>query len=166
MVSNMTRGVVPLIATAAVALACFAPLAESSGAAGQNEQRGTAAGADPQAAGSAGPAPRMADGHPDLTGVWWGKRISVRRVDAGALGRGGAPRHAAADLCQPLQTGDGGQSKDAQRQGRPDVALHSDGIRHVERGPLRRRRGGSNHRDAEDGGHADRDLSWIPPRPH
>jgi len=34
---------------------------------------------------AAGPAPRMADGHPDLTGVWWGG------ADVGAArGRGGA----------------------------------------------------------------------------
>ena len=87
MVSNMTRGVVPLIATVAVALACFAPFAVSR-AAGQNEQRGTAAGADPQAASSAGPVPRMADGHPNLTGVWWGGAdIGAAR---GRGGRGGA----------------------------------------------------------------------------
>src|SRR5688572_9795339 len=86
MVSNMTRGVTRLIATVAVALACSSPSAVSR-AAGQNEQRGTA-GPDPQAAGSAGPVPRMADGRPDLTGVWWGGAdIGAAR---GRGGRGGA----------------------------------------------------------------------------
>jgi hypothetical protein len=91
MVSNMTRGVVPLIATVAVVLACFAPLAVRSGAAGQNEQRGTSTGADPQAAISAGPLPRMADGRPDLTGVWWGGAdIGAARGRGGRGARGGA----------------------------------------------------------------------------
>jgi len=37
-----------------------------------------------QAESAAGPAPRMADGHPDLTGVWWGGADV-----GGARGRGG-----------------------------------------------------------------------------
>ncbi len=38
---------------------------------------------------AAGPAPRMADGHPDLSGVWWGG------ADVGGRGRDARPRRAA-----------------------------------------------------------------------
>jgi len=82
----MTRGVVPLIAAVALAVTCVASLV--SRAAGQDDPRGTAAAANPQGAGSAGAVPRMADGHPDLTGVWWGGAdIGAAR---GRGGRGGA----------------------------------------------------------------------------
>jgi hypothetical protein len=66
----MKRGVIPTIAMAAVALAVISP-AVVSRAAGQGEK--------------AGPVPRMADGHPDLSGVWWGGSDI-----GGARGRGGA----------------------------------------------------------------------------
>ena len=56
-------------------------------------QRG-AAGASPAAASPAkGPVPRMADGHPDLSGVWWrGSDVGGRPAPGtpGALGAGGA----------------------------------------------------------------------------
>ena len=66
----MKRGVISTLATAAVALAVIAP-AVVSRAAGQGDK--------------AGPVPRMADGHPDLSGVWWGGSDI-----GGARGRGGA----------------------------------------------------------------------------
>lgn len=41
-------------------------------AAAQAGQRGTAGTATPAGTAAVKPAPRMADGHPDLSGVWWG----------------------------------------------------------------------------------------------
>jgi hypothetical protein len=70
----------------AFALASFAPPLVSV-AAQQGGQPGTAA-APPADTRPAGPVPRMADGHPDLSGVWWGgSDIGAAR---GRGGRGGA----------------------------------------------------------------------------
>jgi hypothetical protein len=80
----MTRGVISAIAAAAVALACFAPAVVSL-AARQSGQREAASAATPANTASVGPVPRMADGHPDLSGVWWGGADI-----GGARGRGGA----------------------------------------------------------------------------
>ena len=55
----------------ALALVWFASSAVSPAAA-QTAQRGAAATATPPNTAPAGPVPRMADGHPDLSGVWWG----------------------------------------------------------------------------------------------
>src|SRR5215468_3531250 len=52
-------------------------------------QRGTTGAAAP----AKGPVPRMADGHPDLSGVWWrGSDVGGRPAPGtpGALGAGGA----------------------------------------------------------------------------
>jgi len=67
----------------------FAPAKASLGAAvqapTQNAQRGAAPAAAPANTVPAKPTPRMADGHPDLSGVWWGG------ADVGGRGfRGGA----------------------------------------------------------------------------
>ena len=70
----MKSVVIPTIATVAVALACLAPAIVSLSA-GQGGPANTP---------SAGPVPRMADGHPDLSGVWWGGSDI-----GGARGRGG-----------------------------------------------------------------------------
>jgi hypothetical protein len=64
------RRVIAAVVTAgcAVALVWFAP-SVVNGAAQQSEQ-------------PAGPAPRMADGHPDLSGVWWGGAEAAGRAVA------------------------------------------------------------------------------------
>ena len=68
--------------TGAVVLASFAALAQG--------QRGAApAAAAPANTPAAGPVPRMADGHPDLSGVWWGG-ADVGAARGGGAGRGGA----------------------------------------------------------------------------
>src|SRR5215510_15792474 len=66
----------------AVALASFAP-ALVRVSAQQNEQ-------------PAGPTPRMADGHPDLTGVWWGGADVGAARGRGARGGGGGGGRGAA----------------------------------------------------------------------
>src|SRR4030095_1676931 len=86
-VSNMKpRLIAATAAGCAFMLAWFAPVAVSL-AAGQ--RGGTeAAPAAPAESTSSGPIPRMADGHPDLSGVWWrGADIGAAR---GRAGRGGA----------------------------------------------------------------------------
>src|SRR5262245_58880382 len=74
-------------------------------AADQGGQRGAAAAAPaPVAAAPAGPAPRMADGHPDLTGVWWGGAdVGGRGFGGGGRGggRGGTPPPTFASLYRP-----------------------------------------------------------------
>src|SRR5262245_3335327 len=73
-------------ALCAAALLWMAPA--TAGSARQAGQRG--AGAAPAAASAAAsPVPRMADGHPDLSGVWWGGS-DVGGARGGAGGRGGA----------------------------------------------------------------------------
>src|SRR5438105_2681669 len=80
-VANMSRTWIKSTGLAAVALALvwFAPSAANFAAA----QRGAAA--PPANTATAGPGPRMADGHADLSGVWW------PGADIGAA-RGAAPR--------------------------------------------------------------------------
>jgi hypothetical protein len=77
----MKRVLISSIAFAGIVLAMmwFAPARVSFGAAVQaavqNAQRGAgpaAPAAAPANTAPAKPAPRMADGHPDLSGVWWG----------------------------------------------------------------------------------------------
>jgi len=68
-------------------------------AAGQNGSPAAEAPTTP-----AGPAPRMADGHPDLTGVWWGGAdIGAARGRGGA--RGGGARGGARGTPAPTFTG-------------------------------------------------------------
>ena len=94
----MKRGAIPTsygpqraalrsIAMAAVALTWFVQQAVVNVAAGQGAQREGAPGAAAASSAPAGAVPRMADGHPDLSGVWWGG------ADIGAArGRGGGGR--------------------------------------------------------------------------
>src|SRR5262245_37926044 len=83
----MKRGAIPTMAIAAVALTWFAQQAVVNVAAGQGGQREGTPGAAASSSASAGAAPRMADGHPELSGVWWGG------ADIGAArGRGGGGR--------------------------------------------------------------------------
>src|SRR6185436_11458270 len=79
----MKRGAIPAVAIAAVALTWFAQQAVVNVAAGQGGQREGAPGPATPSSAPAGPVPRMADGHPDLSGVWWGG------ADSGGA-RGGA----------------------------------------------------------------------------
>src|SRR5882672_7102207 len=70
-------------------LVWFTPAAISLGAAGQaagqNAQRGAPPAAVAATTAPAKPAPRMADGHPDLSGVWWGGAdVGGRGFSAGA----------------------------------------------------------------------------------
>jgi hypothetical protein len=54
------------------------------------------------AAATAGALPRMADGHPDLSGVWWrGGDIGGRGLTLGGGGRGGAQPPSFTSLYQP-----------------------------------------------------------------
>jgi len=71
-----------LVAVALVA-AWFVPAVDGQG-------RGASPAAQPQA-GRGGPVPRMADGRPDLSGVWWGGAdVGAARGRGGRGGRGGA----------------------------------------------------------------------------
>ena len=95
----MKRVLITLMVSAGVALALvwFAPAAaglaasqaSQAGQAGQPAQRGAAATAVPANTAAAKPAPRMADGHPDLSGVWWGGS-DIGGARGGGGGRGGA----------------------------------------------------------------------------
>ena len=59
------------------------------------QQRGAGPGAAPAAASE--PAPRLADGHPDLSGVWWtGGDVGNRGYNTAGRGRGGGGRGATA----------------------------------------------------------------------
>lgn len=76
----MKRGLIRAIA--AVALGVFAAAVVSRAA--EQGQREAPTGVTPASTPSAGPVPRMADGRPDLSGVWWGGADV-----GGARGRGG-----------------------------------------------------------------------------
>jgi len=96
----MRRALITSIAVAgfALTLAWLAPSPVSLAAA----QRG-AADAPAAAPAPAGPVPRMADGKPDLSGVWWGG-ADVGGNRGGGRGRGGArgaPAPTFASLYQP-----------------------------------------------------------------
>jgi hypothetical protein len=83
----MKRGVIAPLAIAAAALAWFVPAAV--GLAQGQGGRGEAAPAAAADTAPAGPVPRLSDGHPDLSGVWWGgSDIGAARGRNG--GRGGA----------------------------------------------------------------------------
>jgi hypothetical protein len=88
----------------ALALVWFAPAAVGLAAA----QRGAAGTATPPNAAAPASVPRTADGHPDLSGVWWpGSDIGGRRGGGGGrggargAGRGGAPPPSFTTLYQP-----------------------------------------------------------------
>ena len=76
----MTRSVIAAIASLSIIITSVAALVLP--AAAQNPPR------PPAQASAAAPAPRMADGHPDLTGVWW----SGGDVGGAQFGRAGGPR--------------------------------------------------------------------------
>ena len=82
------------LVTFAVAFGWFAPaivLTQTPPGAPQSQGQGAPASPKPQAE-AGGPAPRMADGHPDLSGVWWGGSDigAARGRGARGGGRGGA----------------------------------------------------------------------------
>ncbi len=84
-----------LTATIAGALVWFAAPARLAAQGGNAETAAAAAGASP------GPAPRAADGHPDLSGVWWrGGDIGGRGFSLGG-GRGQTPPPTFASLYKP-----------------------------------------------------------------
>jgi len=87
----MKRLLIPsmVVAVTALIVVWFAPV-DASLAAGQAAQRG-AAPTTPASTPAAGPVPRLADGHPDLSGVWWGG-ADVGGQRAGGGGRGGGGR--------------------------------------------------------------------------
>lgn len=102
----MKRVLIASMVTAAVALALvwFAPARVSLAAA----QRGSSGTATPATTAPAGTVPRMADGRPDLSGVWWGgSDIGGRRGAGGGGGgargggRGGTPPPSFTSLYQP-----------------------------------------------------------------
>ena len=78
----MKRVVLPLIAAVVVALACLGPTTVDLSA------RQATPAAPPETT-PVGPAPRMADGHPDLSGVWWGGADVGAARGRGNAGRGG-----------------------------------------------------------------------------
>jgi hypothetical protein len=86
----MKRGAIRATAIAAVALTWFAQQAVVNVAAGQGGQREGAPGPATPSSAPAGPVPRMADGHPDLSGVWWGGADIGAARGRGGGGRGGA----------------------------------------------------------------------------
>ena len=97
----MKRGVIAPLAIAAAAFAWFVPaavgLAEGQGG------RGEAAPAAAENTAPAGPVPRLSDGHPDLSGVWWGgSDIGAARGRNG--GRGGARGNARGGTPPPTFT--------------------------------------------------------------
>jgi hypothetical protein len=69
-------------------------------AAAQAPQRGAAV-TTPAAAAAAGPVPRLPDGHPDLSGVWWGGADVGPNLNRGRGGARGAPVPTFQSLYQP-----------------------------------------------------------------
>src|SRR5262245_53947118 len=97
----MKRVFIISIVAAAILLVSFAPAAVSRAAGqGQRGNTGASATADPT---PAGPVPRMADGHPDLSGVWWGGSDvgGARGGGRGRGGGGGTPPPSFTSLYQP-----------------------------------------------------------------
>jgi hypothetical protein len=79
----------------------FAPREALLIALAQNAQRGTPPTAAP-ASPAAGAVPRMADGHPDLSGVWWGGAdVGGRGGARGGRGARGTPAPTFTSLYQP-----------------------------------------------------------------
>ena len=76
------------VAAAALTLAFVAP--SMVGLSAGQGQREPAAASAPASTAPAGPVPRMADGHPDLSGVWWGGSDIGAARGRGGGGRGGA----------------------------------------------------------------------------
>jgi hypothetical protein len=93
-----------MVTAAVVALVCFAPAGAglAAGTPLQTAQRGAAPTAAPANSAPAGPVPRMADGHPDLSGVWWGgSDIGGPRGGGGRGGARGTPAPFFTRLYQP-----------------------------------------------------------------
>ena len=96
----MIRAQIRFNAPRKAALGAFLACALAGVASAQSSQSSTD---DAAATAPAGPVPRMADGHPDLSGVWWGG------ADVGGRGfgrgrntqRGGAPAPTFTSLYQP-----------------------------------------------------------------
>src|SRR5262245_50802739 len=89
----MKRALITSMLTIAVAVLVWFASASVGLAIPQTGQRGAVPTPTPADTASAGPVPRMADGHPDLSGVWWGGAdVGGNRGGGGTRGgaRGGA----------------------------------------------------------------------------
>jgi len=76
-----------VIAAFTLTIAWFAPTARMQTRAGTPEPQGVPVAPQPEA--KPGPAPRLSDGHPDLSGVWWGGADVGAARGRGARGGGG-----------------------------------------------------------------------------
>src|SRR5262249_25316339 len=114
--------------------------------------------------------PRMPDGHPDLSGVWWpGSDIGGRRGGPGggpgAAGGGGGGGRAANSLCKLVSALGSGKGEDTGRQRRSDTKMRPSCLWDVERQSVQRGRRWSDRPNSEVRDNADGNLSWFPNYP-